>query len=259
MINQKSQVTSRKRRYFIVNLVTVCLCVFVFYSFAHALNLDRIKVYFLNGDYKSAITEGERALASTGYTEQLDELYYILGLSYLKDGNYLRSSDIFEIILKEFPNSRFKDEAKLGLGDSYFLRGDFEQAEFNYKSLISVNPDTKYKGIINKRLRQIESKKANTETIKELPVKIKEEKIPSDLPQDLCYTVQVGSFASNTNAINLTQKLIQNGYPAYLEEVTSSLGEKAYKVRVGKLSLKQEAEDLQKKLSQEGYPTKIFP
>jgi len=55
----------------------------------------------------------------------LDELYYLLSLSYLKDGNYLRASDIFEIILREFKGSRFKEDALLALGDTYFLRGDY--------------------------------------------------------------------------------------------------------------------------------------
>lgn len=235
----------------------VLLSVFALITNSYALNLDKMNAYFLSGDYKSAITEGEKILASVGYSEQLDELYYILGLSYLKDGNYLRSSDIFEIILKEFPKSKLREEARLGLGDSYFLRGDYEQASLSYKNLISANPDTKYKRIINDRLKKIESKKGDV-LPPDMEAKPKEE-LPVAKAQDLFYTVQVGSFASNTNAINLTKKLIQNGYPAYIEEAASPSGEKAYKVRVGKLSLRQEAENLQKRLSQEGYPTKIFP
>ncbi len=248
--------------------IITLLFILTFITNSYAFNLSKIKTYVLSGDYKAAITEGEKILASSGYSEQLDELYYILGLSYLKDGNYLRASDIFEIILKEFPKSTFKVEAKLGLGDSYFLRGDFEQAKNRYNDLLN----SKYKAAVYYRLSQIELKQGNSEAAKEYLAKIKndaplnpEVRLNKDLyvvkSKDLgiFYTVQVGSFANETNAVNLTQKLTQGGYAAYLEESVSPAGDKAYKVRVGKLYSRQEAEALEKKLSQEGHPTKIFP
>ncbi len=134
---------------------------FLFVSFVlyvnsgYALNLDKIKVHFLAGDYKSAILEGEKLLAGEAQSGRSDELYYILGLSYLKDGNYLRASDIFEIILKEFKNSAFKEEASLGLGDTYFLKGDYGQAEGYFRELINNNPATKLKAQVCYRLSLI--------------------------------------------------------------------------------------------------------
>jgi hypothetical protein len=80
-------------------------------SSAYALNIDKVKINFLNGDYKAAILEGEKILAHSRQSPDTDELYYFLGLSYLKDGNSLRASDIFEIILSEFKDSRFRQEA----------------------------------------------------------------------------------------------------------------------------------------------------
>lgn len=253
------------RAYFVI-----CALCFVIAENAYALNLDKARYYFLSGDYTSCINEGEKILAGSSYSPDIDELYYILGLSYLKDGNFLRASDIFEIILKEFKNSVFRDEAKLGLGDTYFLRGDFTKAGNCYKELINSNPSTKIKAQVYYRLSEAGYKQGDTGQGKEYLDKLKQEfplspelrlnkdlYPPSDSP-DLYYTVQVGAFSNITNAKNLTQKLIQQGYPAYMEGL-SSQGKTSYRVRVGKLRLRQEAIDLEKKLSYEGYPTKIYP
>jgi len=237
----------------------------------YALDLDRIKTYFLSGDYKSAIAEGENILASPGDSAHLDELYYILGLSYLKDGNYLRASDIFEIILKEFKDSAFKEEAKLGLGDTYFLRGDFAKAQDYYKELISSNPHTKLLSAVYYRLSQGGLKTGDTQAAKEYLDKLKQDS-PSnielqsnkdlgavfDSSAQIYYSVQVNAFANSTNAKNLRDKLLKNGYDAYIEEV--SLNDKQiYRVKVGKLRLRSEAVQLENKLSSEGYPTRICP
>ena len=98
-----------------LRLFGILFLVLGIHAFAYALDLDKLKAYFLSGDYKSAITEGERVLAKVEDSGPIDELYYILGLSYLKDGNYLRASDIFEIILNECKGSHFKDDAILRL------------------------------------------------------------------------------------------------------------------------------------------------
>jgi tetratricopeptide (TPR) repeat protein len=247
-------------------IFTFCILHFTFPCYA--LNLDKLKVYFLSGDYKSSILEGERILASSGSSSVgLDELYYILGLSYLKDGNYLRASDIFEIILKEFKDSAFKDDALLGLGDTYFLRGDYDKAQGQYQELIETNPRTKLRALVYYRLSQIGFKKGETQAAKEYLDKLKDNfplNLEAKLNQglyplsDIYYTVQVGSFSNRINANSLVQKLIGKGYPAYIEEVVSE-GKTIYRLRVGKLRLRQEVLELENKLSQEGYPTKIYP
>jgi tetratricopeptide (TPR) repeat protein len=237
-------------------------------SSGYCVSIDKVKIYFLNGDYKSAISEGEKVLMNyTAHSPNLDELYYILGLSYLKDGNYLRASDIFEIILREFKDSPFKDEAKLSLGDTYFLKGDYDKAQGYYSELINSNPRTKLKAPFYYRLSQIALKKGDTQAAKEYLDKLKSDfpsspeiKLNKDLYAltDIYYTVQVGSFVNFSNARNLCDKLISKGYDAYLQE-TDTNSTKTYRVRVGRLKSRPEATQLENKLSSEGYPTKILP
>ena len=245
--------------------------IFVLYAnTAYCLNLNSIKANMLSGDYKAAITEGEKLIAKEPHSE---ELYYILGLSYLRDGNYLRASDIFEIILNEFKDSRFKEEAKMGLGDTYLLRGDLKSAEATYKELINKNANTKLKAQIYYRLSEVAFKGGDSVKGQEYLTKLKHDSpfspeakqgidscsiAKSNNSAEFYYSVQVGSFSMPANADNLVKKLNHAGYTAYIEESASSSA-KVYRVRVGKVKSRQEAEDLSRKLNQDGYPIKICP
>lgn len=248
--------------------IILSIALLILASNGYCLNIDKAKIYFLNGDYKSAIAEGEKVLTKyTAHSPNLDGLYYILGLSYLKDGNYLRASDIFEIMLREFKNTPFQDEAKLGLGDTYFLKGDYNKAQGYYSELIKSNPRHKLKATLYYRLSQIGLRKGDTQAAKEYLDKLKtdfpfslEINLNKDLYAltDIYYTVQVGSFANFPNARNLCDKLISKGYDAYLQE-TDANNTKIYRVKVGRLKSRPEVAQLENKLSSEGYPTKILP
>jgi TolA-binding protein len=237
--NKKSKVKSAIQN--LKFLLLICIFYFFLLSFslpAYALNIDKVKIYFLNADYKQAVSEAEKILVSSKDFSGLDELYYILGLSYLKEGNYLRAADIFEIILKDFKNSKFREEAEIGLADSYFLRGNFSQAKNYYQNFISTRPNSKFKPEVYSRLSKAETEKNNT---------------------NFYYSVQVGSFSNNINARNFAEELTQKAYPAFIEEIKNSEGKIIYRVKVGKLPRQKDAKELEKKLSKEGYPTKICP
>ncbi len=233
---------------------------------AYCLDLEQAKLYYLRGDYNACINECEKILASqAGHSPEIDQLYYLAGLSYLKVGNYLRASDIFDIILKEHKDSRLIDEAMLGLGDAYFMRGDYARASAQYKEIIN-RPYSKVRAEAYQRMSQTAFKLGNAEEGKEYLERLKNEFPLSTelmLNQEICltgdyYTVQVGAFSSPSNAINLTQKLTQQGYPAFVEESIVQ-GKSTYRVRVGKFKQRQEASSLENKLTNDGYPTKICP
>lgn len=237
----------------------------------YALNLDNLKTFFINGDYRAAIKEGEFILSSTGKTEKLDELYYILGLSYLKDGNYLRAWDIFEIIIKEFKKSPFVEEARLGLADVYFLRRDYLKAQEEYEELLREDKENKFKASLYSRLSECAVKSGDAQAAKNYLEKLKKEfplNVESEIGNggenidiDFCYSVQVGSFSNSSNADNLTRDLEKKGYDAYIEKIDfqGKDGNTAYRVKTGKFRTRQEAVALEAKLSLEGYPTKIRP
>lgn len=249
-----------------------CALLFRFVNSAYALDLDGLKSSFISGDYKAAISEGEKILAGTNNTSfGLDELYYFLGLSYMKTGNYLRASDIFEIIGNEFKKSPLSEEAVLALGDTFYLRGDYDNAEKRYRKLLNNNQVIRLKPAVYYRLSRCAAKLGNPEIEKDYLLKLKQEfplNCESGLEDDKRavasinlnrdYTVQVGYFSNNANADNLLNELIKKGYPAYIEKNDAS-GKQVYRVKVGKLATRQEAEKIAAKLSKDGYPTKICP
>ncbi len=217
-------------------LSAILFLIFGVFSGVYALNVDKVKVYFLSGDYRAAISEGERLITKDEYSS---ELHYLLGVSYLKEADYQSSADHFKIVINNFKDSRFKEEARIGLADTYLLRGDLNNAKSLYRELIDENPKTKFKEQVNSRLNEIGSKKANG---------LEGEQA------GLYYSVQVGSFSNLNNAKNFVRKLINSGYPAYMEG-----SQPAYRVKVGKLKTRSQAEELSKRLSGQGYPTKICP
>ncbi|MCM8796371.1 MAG: SPOR domain-containing protein [Candidatus Omnitrophica bacterium] len=245
----------------------------ILFSYTYAANnLDTMKVYFLDGDYNAAISEGEKILAATKDSSGSDELYYLLGLSYLKIGNYLRASDIFEILLSEIKPCRFKEEAELALGDTYLLRGNLEKAKTCYLQLLRANPQTKLKPQLYYRLSKIAFDSGNAQEGIDYREKLKSE-FPSEVEaltsQDICYidknigsqlfyTVQVGCFANPVNAKNLARELVSKGYPAYTKEVVIA-GKDYYRVLVGNTTNRKEIARMAEKLSSQGYPTKICP
>jgi tetratricopeptide (TPR) repeat protein len=222
----------------------------------------------LRGDYKAAIIEGERLVADEVHS---DKLYYFLGLAYLKDGNYARASDMFELTKKEFKDSTLIDDARIGLGDTYLLRGDLEKAKDCYLEILSSNPNTRLRSQIYYRLSEVAIKEGDVLEGREYLLKLKnisDYNLEVRQGQSLCpiaysgsgsfYSIQVGSFTKVSNASRLAKKLSADGYPVFIEENVSMDG-KTYRVKVGKLKSRQEADALNDKLVREGYPTKICP
>jgi len=252
----------------------------IFVNSGHCLNLDKIKAAYLNGEYKIAISEGEKILLTSVNHAGFDELYYYLGLSYLKDSNYVRADDMFGRVIAEFKDGRFSSQSKLALGDTYFMQGEFEKAEGLYNELLDTQ-DTKLKPAVLYRLshtamKQGDSAKSNQyqKSLKEdypfsLEAKLDKEvsivtnkavpeSVPLDVPSGSVYSVQVGFFSSKENSLNFTKELNQNDIPAYVEEDTAD-SKVSYRVKVGILRTRQEAVDLQKQLAGKGYSTKICP
>ena len=236
---------------------------------ACGMNLDKPKFYFLKGDYKKAIKEGERMLAQAGKDSRgLNELYYILGVSYMKDGNLLRASDIFEIILRESRSSEFRTEAEIGLADTYFLRGDYATAEKHYKQMEERRAYARFADGIYYRLKRCAEKKGDNAAAAAYAAKISGNFPPpaEDNGLDVLrnpgffYTVQAGSFSRQANANGLKEELFRKGYDAYVEKYQKPGGGNIlFRVKVGRFNDRGQAEESAKKLSKEGYPIRICP
>lgn len=237
--------------------------------FLWAANLDNIKADFLQGNYRRVIFEGKPLVNGISIGGN-DELNYILGLSYLKEGNLDQAQDFFKRVLDSL-NKKFKVQANLGLADTYLLSGRLDAAGDLYGKLLEDDANSDWKAAILYRLSQLENKKGNIRQGNDYLIKLKRDfplspelRLTKALPimtisaptviSSNEYSVQVGFFSNRTNANNFKDKLLTKDYPAYLEEF-----EGGYRVKVGRFKTQDEALELERKLSREGFQTKVCP
>jgi len=251
------------------DLFFVFLIFFIIPAIARAADLDELKVDFLRGNYRRVIFETQAQVDRTD-TAGAEELNYILGLSYLKEGKLEQAQDCFKRILGASSN-KFKALASLGLADAYLTAGRFGEAQDIYAKLITDDSNSSQKAAILYRLSQLEFKKGNIQQGNDYLFKLRRDfplspelrldkglslitPLVSPVKDTGEYSVQVGFFTNSSNANNLKNKLLAGNYPAYLED--SGAG---YRVRVGRFKSQKEASDLEGKLSKEGFQTKICP
>ncbi|HOW43148.1 MAG TPA: SPOR domain-containing protein [Candidatus Omnitrophota bacterium] len=239
------------------------------------LNPDKVKIAFLKGEYKAAIREGESLLAGARKSSsRLDELYYYLGVCYLKDGNALRAADIFDIIGKEFKRSPFLEQSQLGAVDAAIALGEYARADRLLKQFSSEHPRTKFRADVQQRVDQVAAKQVAEKTSQPA---VTQEVINSAMQKDFqaavsqavkdaggtnekkpVFVIQVGAFTSKINAGKLAEKLSRQGYAVIVAEALSG-SRHIFKVRVGNYASRDEAVAAEKVLKQKGYPTKILP
>jgi len=213
----------------------ICVLIFGFISSADASNLDSIKLDFLKGNYNKVIQAGQESNDC--------KIRLLVALSYLKEEKFDQSMNNAQFVLKEAKNKQLREEARLIMGDIYFLKRDYQEAGNIYQEIIRDNPKTRFKEIIDLRMNKIK------------PVSKKTTNSTTGVNY---YTIQVGAFSRIDNAKRLINKLKESGYQAYLDEVTSAKAI-VFKVKVGRFSQRKQAESLGKELSHKNYPTKILP
>ena len=116
-----------------------------------------------------------------------------------------------------------------------------------------VNEEEKYPEVEGKKeITPIEKPSTTEPTVIKLPEVeletsiIKESDIVSNKK---VYTIQVGAFSAEKNALNLAKEIKEKGYQTYVVK-----GETLYKVQVGEFKSYQEAQDISQRLKELGYP-----
>ncbi|MEI6831777.1 MAG: SPOR domain-containing protein [Candidatus Omnitrophota bacterium] len=249
------------------NLLSIIVFVlFSFPSFCSAAELNTIKADFLAGNYRRVIFEGQVKIKKFNFDSSL-ELNYILGLSYLKEGNLVAAEESFKRVIKD-ARGQLNTQGRLGLADTYLIGGQLQDAEDIYNEIIIDQANTSLKAAVLYRQSQLEFKKGDNSKGNEYLLKLKKDfplspelKLSSGIPRVYSssqknkeYSVQVGFFTNSQNANSFKSKLLDRDFPAYLEQVNNG-----WRVKVGRFKSVQEAIDLESKLSQEGFPTKICP
>lgn len=226
---------------------------------------------YLKGDYKSCVNICESITRFYKNPAKLDSIYYLEGLSYLKLKNFSKARIAFDKILDGNPTSSFAGDSILGVADSFFCEGDFENAASLYGRITQNSGLSRLHSISYYRLAKIAEKlKKENEAAAFL------EKLKKDYPlsleaqslNDACAIsppgegennlVQVGSFKVKKNAEKLCDRLNDTGYDAYIDKVDRG-GSVFYKVIVKPFGSKEELEKTVTSLKKEGYPARVCP
>ncbi|MCP4651762.1 MAG: tetratricopeptide repeat protein [Candidatus Omnitrophica bacterium] len=223
-----------------------------------AATLDDAATDYIYGDYQEAISKAYK------HRGRADGLYF-LGLNYIKIGDYAAARKYFKKILRQFPGSKFTEQARIKMADIYFLEKNFTQAKIMYNEIKRKYKISNFLPLVYLRLAQISAKEGLWRD-KNKYLNVIENKYPQSSEMRYVkvlrshgnyFTVQVGAFSSQENA-NTIKKELQNRYSVYIvSDIKDNLT--IYKVRVGKFQRRKSAQTAYAKLLNEGYPAIIYP
>ncbi len=256
-----------KKIIFIIILSVVCSLSSVICL--RAQDLTEAETQYLRGDYNQAAQTLEKILAQDVDKESSAKVYYLLGLSYLKEKNYLRASDCFDIIVKEYRNSNFAQSALIKLIDIDLLRGDCKKVQESCQTFLNRYPySDNTSAIISRQYQaylecgdaqqaQAVLTKLKTAYPESLQIKALSEKKEVEVKD--YFSIQIGYFKEQKNAQNVSALLKQKGFESFIEESKDENSDLFFRVKVGKFKTKEEAILVEKQLKQEGYSTTISP
>lgn len=224
--------------------------------------LQKAWVYYLRGDYEKALDTCRKLSTNKVLGE---EGRYIMGLSFLKLGDYPQARKNFEFLLENYSTVKRREQILLGIADSYYLGGEFEKAEQCYVELLKAFSDTDYASIAYLRLglcqknqgKWQEAVSSFSKVVRDFPLSLEAEAARDCLKDKTsCFSVQVGAFSKRENAQRLADLLIKKGYDAYIEKTCH--GDKLiYRVRVGKFNTRNDAQQEAAELKKEGLAVRI--
>ena len=134
------------------------VCLIQTYKFAEAIanlrnylagNLEETKrneaMFWLAESYyrsdllKNAQDNYEKLFASAPNFRR-EEVLYGMGWSYFRVKNFKKSSEYFNLLVKDFPNSKFSTEVMARLGDAFYLEKNYASAATYYAKASRLSP-----------------------------------------------------------------------------------------------------------------------
>lgn len=238
------------------------VCYFCFSAFCFA-GVEQAEIAFLKGDYDLAIKNCNEAAAAR--SADVPGAYYLKGRILLKTNKVQEAQDVFEKILSDFPDSRFCEEAQLGLGDTFFALQDFDKAVGEYRKIQERYKQGSFTAMalyktgrsLLKSGRMEEARFYFQKLQQEYPLSFESRLIDELDNSEFAYTVQVGCFSKYENAEKLANKLKKQGFDAYISEKEGF--PVFYRVRAGRFKTASEAKSCRLSLQKKGYKTKLCP
>jgi tetratricopeptide (TPR) repeat protein len=229
----------------------------------------KVERAFLEGNYDKVLSDTTSRINAR--SNKSGELYYARGLANLKLNRFGVSRDDFNAILSKYPGTGRKFDAYMGIGDSYFLEGRFDDAVRSYEEMLVKFPgDANIPVVYYKIGCSYRKTGANSradeyfeEAKRAAPLSFESRMMPTasyEQPVKTApsgpsghFTVQAGSFKNRENAEKFNRKLVSEGFESRIEPSSDGL----YRIKVGNYNYRNEVESAASALKSRGYSTKI--
>lgn len=230
----------------------IFIAVFFCATFAIAEEVPSgIEKLFLQDRYENVVIEADKLIEARSYGR--DQIYYLKGLSQLKLSRFSDARRSFEEMRTRYPRSKTAFFALVGIGDTYYLEGNTNEAARIYNEAISTYPNDRNISVVREKLSDCQRRGGSTAA---RTTQYNFSAGTSSSYGKNYLSVQVGSFKNSENAERLSRQLAARGYDTHVEKASDAKGD-FYRVKVGRCSSRFEAEQLEARLKAGGHVTKI--
>ncbi len=223
------------------------------------------QVLYLRGDYRKALEGFSNFILTFPHSPYTADASIWKGKCHLKLGEVEAAEESFRRAIERPRNECLANLAKEGLADCAFMKGDFRKAARIYRSLLDAEcisqPRTLYQlaesslragdtAEARRRFEQLVSTYSDSKYAETARVKLR-----SGLD---VFRIQAGAFSIRSNADRLRNRLIQKGFPAYIE-LSHLNGTTLYCVRIGRFDSWREAERKAAEVRRTGFHATVVP
>jgi len=229
---------------------------------------SELEAAYLRGEYAAVIQSATRWTMDQALVNRQDHLRYLLGMSHLQMHQVAEARQAFQHLIEHFPESRWRAEAEVGVADAVWMGGDPFQAVALYQAVLDrwgpghpVAARAQYQiGQAARATGQWDRARAALQAVVGQSPQSFEAGLAQRLLQegDFAFSVQVGAFGVQANAVRLQQALVRRGYVATVDRASAD-GRAIHRVRVGRFTDREEAVQASRRLNQEGFPAKVVP
>ena len=155
---------------------------------------------FVKGDYEEVVSIGNKY--GRGRRTLDDSLLHITGRALLKLGRFGEARNCFSRIINNSESDKLLDGAYIGLADSYYLEGNYENAKSHYENAVAYIPDSDEMPVVYYKLGECYAKLGDKSSSKEYydklqalyPYSLEAGLLSGGKSDFIIYSVQVGSF-----------------------------------------------------------------
>jgi len=257
------------RKMFLITLYALLITNYCVY--ADSGGFEYAEKLFLEGRYERAASEAARLIDEK--SPRRDELYYLKGLCELKLKRCTNARESFEELLYKYPESKLAFDARIGIGDSYFLEGDNGSAHKAYSDAVESSPNSKniaaayYKlGVCYKNMGSDDRARQCFEKVKySSPGSFEARMIPkttepTHMPEEKKATIPSEARTNFVPAKSNISPRISPAKEVPVELIVTSsenIIKKQFSVQVGSFNSRRNADKLVQRLSRQGFEARV--